>query len=248
MAVVAIVPLAHEASDGRVVIEAPARTNRVEVKVSGTRVPVRLVARRDVEGRVRIAVQVSVVARTGADLELVARDRAHVIGRAAVPDVHLLGVGAFTPPRARAPTVSGRASAEARRIAAAAPGRVGISAECVGTGLRAEASSELAAVAASTLKVAILASALADDERSPTRGEVYATYRAAIVESSNDAANRVLATLGNGSHVAGGRRVNGLMAHVGMRDSTLGDIASAVAHRSSARPPAILRGWRRPYT
>src|SRR5688500_9819473 len=125
MTVVAIVPVAHEASDGRLVVEAPAGTARLDVTVAGVPARVRFVARQERDGRVQITVQISAVARTGADLGLVVRNRSHVLGRAAVHDVHLLGAGAFRSPRPS--SASARAGAEARRIVSATSGRIGLS-------------------------------------------------------------------------------------------------------------------------
>ena len=222
VAVVAIVPVAHEASEGRLVVQAPAGTDRLDITVSGTARRIRLLSRQARDGRVLITVQLSTVARTGADVGIVARNRSsRVLGRTVVRDVHLLGANAFDRPRGTAASVSTPASAEARRIASSAGGRVGISVQCLGTRRRALANGERVAVAASTLKVAILAAALARDARSPTRSQVYATYRAAIVDSSNAAANDVLAAVGGGSTVVGARRTNALMARLGLRSSFL---------------------------
>jgi beta-lactamase class A len=131
-----------------------------------------------------------------------------------------MGAGAFTRPRGPS-TANARANAEALRIARGIGGPIGIRAECLGTGRTAEANADHVAVAASTLKVAILAAALAQDPEDPTRAQVYGTYRDAIVRSSNDAANRVLATVGDGSRAVGTRRVNTLMARLQMRSSFL---------------------------
>jgi hypothetical protein len=221
VAVVAIVPVAHEASEGRLIVQAPAGTDRLGVTVAGVPVRVRLLARQDRNGRVLITVQISAVAPTGADLGLFARNRSRALGRGVVRDVHLLGAGAFRSPRPPPSIASARAGAEARRIAAATTGRIGISAQCLGTRRTADANGERAAVAASTLKAAILAAALARDRRSPTRPAVYGTYRAAIVDSSNSAANRALAIVGAGSHTVGARRVNALMSRLRMRSSFL---------------------------
>ena len=221
MALVAIVPLAHEASDGRIVVTAPAATDRIDVTVSGVPVRVRVVAKEKAVGRRHITVQIPAIARTGAEIELIARDGTRNAGRAVVNDVHLLGSGAFAGSGARRLLDTPDASAEARRIAKAAGGQVGINAECRGTGRTAAGNADHVAVAASTLKVAILAAALARDRRSPTRPQTYGTYRAAIVDSSNEAANVVLARVGDGSTELGARRVNALMASLQMRDSFL---------------------------
>jgi hypothetical protein len=221
MALVAIVPVAHEASDGRIVVAAPAATDRIDVTVSGVRARVRVVAKEKAGGRLRITVQISAIARTGAELELVARDGTRNVGRAVVNDVHLLGSGAFAGSGSRRLIATSDASAEALRIAAAAGGQIGISAECRGTGRTAAANARHVAVAASTLKVAILAAALGRDRGSPTRPQTYGSYRDAIIPSSNEAANVVLARVGGGSSELGARRVNALMASLQMRDSFL---------------------------
>src|SRR6266542_4198182 len=118
MTLVTTVPVAHEASDGRIVVQAPAATDRLEVSVSGRPTPARLVSTRAEDGRLRITVQISAVARTGADLEVVGYRRSRVVGRAVVDDVHLLGAGAFAQPRRGASIASARAEKEARSIAA----------------------------------------------------------------------------------------------------------------------------------
>ena len=154
-------------------------------------------------------------------IELIARDGTRNAGRAVVNDVHLLGSGAFAGSGASPLLDTPDASAEARRIAKAAGGQVGISAECRGTGRTAAGNADHVAVAASTLKVAILAAALTRNRRSPTRPQTYGTYRDAIVSSSNEAANVVLARVGDVSTELGTRRVNALMASLQMRDSFL---------------------------
>lgn len=215
-----VTPLAHEASSGRIVVSAPAATSQVDVRLGGVPVRVRLLSRREINGRVRLTLRVTRTSRSGAELEVVARDRARVeLGRKVLADVHLLGYGAFAQPtHARE---SKRATERALAIARNTGGRVGISAECLGSGMSARANADRPAVAASTLKVAIVSAAFARDRASPTRLEVYPTYRAAIVSSDNDAANRILARVGGGAETLGASRVNELMARLQMRSSFL---------------------------
>lgn len=159
------------------------------------------------------------IARTGADIELVAYSGGRELARAAVADVHFLGAHAFDQPAAQ--LADPAAAREALSIVNGAPGQVGLAVECLATGRMATANADHAAVAASTLKAAILVTALSQDDADPTRPEMYPIYRAAIVASDNDAANRVLAQVGDGVTVNGTARVNGLMRRLGMRSSFL---------------------------
>jgi hypothetical protein len=74
--------------------------------------------------------------------------------------------------------------------------------------------------AASTLKAAIAAAALARDAGTVDRG-TYALLERAIVDSSNEAANAVLARVGSGSTSRGTVRVNRLMRGAGMVGTSL---------------------------
>jgi beta-lactamase class A len=226
-----ISPTSGEASDGRIVLAAPDAAERIRLSIDGSSTPVRIVARRATTGGVRLEVQTDRIDREGADLKVEALDGSgRALGTAGVADVHLLGEAAFT----RISTVK-RDSPASQRIAAISRGSgsaVGISAVCLGSGRLAESNADSSTRAASTLKVAILLTALASDTGEPTRGDVFPIYRQAIVDSSNDAANRVLVTIGGGSAAAGAARVNTFMAKLGTRQSYLDGPYAATAGRS----------------
>jgi Beta-lactamase enzyme family len=214
---VAVTPIAHEASDGRIVVVAPATIQKLEVRRAGIPLAVRILSRARGGEQVRFTVQVSITDRTGADLEVIGKGAGREVGRMVIQDVHLLGPAAFATPAA--PRIDARANAAAVAIAHGTPGRIGISAECLGTGRTASVNGERPAVAASTLKVAIMSAAFARDRGKPTRSVVYEKYREAIIDSNNDAANAILGMIGDGSQSVGARRVNDLMARLGMRHS-----------------------------
>ncbi len=220
MNVAIVSPGPGEASDGRIVLVAPEQVRRVRLSLDGEPASVRILARRDGDGRVRFELQTGAVDRDGAGLELEALDAGGAsLGRAQVADIHLLGRAAFDPVKGL--RRDGAATAQALGITRSVAPPVGISVACLGSGRFAEAGAKRSTRAGSTLKVAILLAAFADDEGNPTRRAVSATHRRAIVDSDNEAANQVLVTVGGGSAAAGTRRVNELMARIGLRQSVL---------------------------
>ncbi len=220
MNVAIVSPGPGEASDGRIVLVAPEQVRRVRLSLDGEPASVRILARRDGDGGVRFELQTGAVDRDGAGLELEALDAGGAsLGRAQVADIHLLGRAAFGPVKAL--RRDGAAAAQALGITRSVAPPVGISAACLGSGRFAEAGAKRSTLAGSTLKVAILLAAFADDEGNPTRRAVSAAHRRAIVDSDNEAANQVLVTVGGGSAAAGTRRVNELMARIGLRQSVL---------------------------
>jgi Beta-lactamase enzyme family len=218
--VIVVAPLSHEASDGRFAASVPAAANRVQILVDGAAVPAgRVVFTHARAGSRRVTFNVATTARSGATIEIRALDSSQLLGSASVADVSLLGPDAFAAPKTRA--VSPRATAAAVAIERAAPGTLGFSANCLGSGLGAEANSTHVAVAASTLKLPILLDLLARRNDDPVSDPLHTVYSEVVVESSNDAANELLGIIGNGSVAAGAKAVNTFMRGLGMGSSYL---------------------------
>jgi beta-lactamase class A len=92
--------------------------------------------------------------------------------------------------------------------------------QCAGSGIVVAGGEERRFTAASTLKAAIVAAALARDHGTVDR-RLYALIEPAIVDSSNDAANAVLLRVGAGSPARGTARANALLRRAGMRATRL---------------------------
>lgn len=220
MPVILVAPLSHEASDGRVELVASAGTDRLVVSVGGRAGSDVAILQASGTGAMRrITAQLDVVDAAGTSLEVRAFRGEVAAGRAAVEDIHLLGAEAFRQPAAR--RLNAKANAAAQAIVTSLRAPIGISLECLGTGWRAGANANHRAIAGSTLKAAIVARALALDAGDPTRPEVFPTYEAAIVNSSNDAANVLLTKMGDGSPRTGAVRMNEFFGALDMTSSYL---------------------------
>lgn len=225
-------PRAHEASDGRIVLIAPRGTERVGLRISGEMASAKVLARRDVGGRVRFELQVPTVARAGADLNVTAiGGGATSLGRATVTDVHLLGSDAFGSAAAVSPSAAG--SRRARQIAANHGGITGVSVSCRSSGRVAGAHAGTQTRAASTFKVPIVLAAMALDNTETVGGSGgFDVYRRAIANSDNDAANAAITRAGGGDQVAGTAAVNRLFSRLGMNNSVLDGPFIATSGRS----------------
>jgi beta-lactamase class A len=219
VATVAVVtPFAHEVSDGRLVITAPAGTDGVRVAVAGRDVRPSSVQFADSAGRVRLVIQIATVTSAPVTVRIVPLRASKAVGAAHVIGVRLLGPSALRAARtARAAPAGSRQAAALVRSAGFA---AGVSVQCATDGRVVRGAATRRFTAASTLKAAIAAAALARDAGTVDRG-TYALLERAIVESSNEAANAVLARVGSGSTSRGTARVNRLMRGAGMLGASL---------------------------
>jgi beta-lactamase class A len=218
-AVVVASPLAHEASDGRLVVTAPAGTDGVRVEVAGTRVRPSTVAFTDAAGRVRLTLQLGVRTSSPVTIRVVALRQGAPAGSARVTGIRLLGVRAFRP-AATARVGPAAASRRAAELVRSAGFPAGVSVQCATSGVVVRGRADRTFTAASTLKAGIVALALARDRGTVDRG-LYAVVEPAVVDSSNDAANRVLVRVGGGSAARGTRRVNALFRRAGLGSTHL---------------------------
>lgn len=197
----------------------PPDTTTIDIQVGGVRETPRRVrfARRDAENHVTASL--SITAPSGEELELLALRRSRVIGSATVDDVTFLGPHAFS--EAAPGRLDPEATKRARLIERQAAGTVGYAAYCLGSGRRAVANGRRRVTAASTLKLAILLDVLAKRRRDPVTDTFSPTYSQLVVQSSNEAANELLAWLGHGSITDGAAKVNRFMKRLGMTASYL---------------------------
>jgi|GEM_PF-5159355 len=207
-------PRAFEASDGRVVLVAPAAARGVELSVGGRPVASRVTGRVTAGARVRITVRVAAVAGPGTLRATVRDARGRVRDRGSAAGVVLLGPRVFARPATPRADAAATARAEAARDAVAPA--VGISAVCIGTGRRAESGAARPARAGRALVPAVLAAALAQPD--PPGAD---DLRAALTEDDTEAVNRILTGVGGGDQAEGVARVNALMQGLGMRASRL---------------------------
>ncbi len=219
MATVAVVsPLAHEVSDGRLVIVAPPGTDGVRVEVAGRRVRPSSVRFADSAGRVRLVVQIATATSAPVTVRVVPLRAGSPVGAGRVGGVRLLGANAFRAARTARPAPVGSRRAAALVRGAGFPAAVSV--QCAGSGRVVRGAASRRFTAASTLKVAVVAAALARD-RGSVDGSTYALLERAIVDSSNEAANAVLARVGSGSTSRGTARVNRLVRGAGLSGTSL---------------------------
>ena len=218
-AVVFASPLAHEASDGRLAMTAPAGTDGVRVEVGGHRVRPSTVQFTDAAGRVRLVIRLGLRTARPVTIRVVALRGDDVVSSARVAGIRLLGARAFRPARSarEAPAASSRRAAALVRSAGFP---AGVSVQCAAGGAVVRGAADRSFTAASTLKAGIVAAALARD-RGTVDGALYRIALPAIVDSSNDAANAVLLRVGGGSAARGTARVNALFRAAGMPGTRL---------------------------
>ncbi len=124
-----------------------------------------------------------------------------------------MAVAAVAPAAAATPTP---AQFAVQRIVTQSPALVGVSAQCA-SGRPVGAGDRRRIRAASTLKLGIALAAVRADPAVVTSPAM----RAMLSESSNTAANNLIALAGGGSTSAGTQRVNSLFALLGMTDTVL---------------------------
>ena len=240
LAPVAVTPAAYEVSFGRVAGRVSPETERIVVSIGR-----RVLADKRVGGR-----------SFDLTVDLPSRD---VTIRITAIDEHgqrrTTAVGpVFGLPRAarpRAPPRRGRVDGALARAVAGVnrdfAGASGVFVEDLLSGRRAEVSSRVEFPAASTLKVAIAIEVLRALRGKPTPGSwLDRTMRAAIIPSSDRAANELLIWLG-GSTSGGAARVNATMHALGMSQTDMyggylitGVTPRFVGKRSTARDLALL--------
>ena len=219
MATVAVVsPLAHEVSDGRIAIVAPAGTDGVRIEVGGRRVRASSVQFADRNGHVRLSARIATVTSRPVTLRVVPLRAGKAVGAARVTDIRLLGTNAFRPARSARPATT--ASRRAAALVRGAGFPAGISVQCAGSGLVVRGAASRRFTAASTLKAAIVSAALAR-RRGTVDRSTYALLSDTIVNSSNEGANAVLARVGGGSTSRGTARVNRLVRAAGLSQTSL---------------------------
>jgi D-alanyl-D-alanine carboxypeptidase (penicillin-binding protein 5/6)/beta-lactamase class A len=127
--------------------------------------------------------------------------------------------------------VDRRLQADVDRLVAGMPAISGVYVQHLVTGCGAAANADAQFPAASTLKAAILVDAV----RRGRAGDLRATLDRMVIESDDEAANRVLGALGGGSGDAGARSVTDTLHDLGLG-------------RSLVRRPYIIEDARRPLT
>jgi hypothetical protein len=240
VAPVVVTPAAYEISFGRVAGRVSPGTDRVVVSTGR-----RVLADKHVGGRSfdlslelpsrDVTLRVTAIRQDG-------RRRTTVVG----PVFGLPSAAAPRgPPRAR--RLDARLSGTVAGLARGFPGAAGVYVEDLLTGRGAEANARVQFPAASTLKVAIAIEVLRALDGKPRPGSrLERVMRAAIVPSSDKAANELLVWLG-GSTSGGAAKVNATMHRLGMSQTDMygGYIVQAttprfVGKRTTARDLALL--------
>ena len=205
-------PAPRQVSYGLVTGLAPRGTTRVLVFANGRRLAAKPLAGRRFTIRVALphgdaTVRVTTIARGGR------RSSAHV------HDV--FGLPAGSRPRVVAPRREERLQRRLTRIVRSYAGTAGYYVQSLTGGWGAAWNAKARFPAASTVKLAIAATVLAEHEGIPARGSrIGALLHELIVPSDDEAANSLLVWLG-GSTSSGAYRVNDLMHSIGLTDTLM---------------------------
>ena len=205
-------PSPYELSYGTVAGIAAAGTRRVVVRAAGGVLADRPLRGRRFQLRVRLPAGETSVQVVTFD----ARGR-----RASATVAHVLGAPPAATPRRRAATLDGLLAVGIRRAASSFGATSGIYVENLASGAGAAWNAKATFPAASTLKLAIAATALARTEGTPRHGSTLdLLLRRMLVLSDNASANAVERSFG-GSTSGGSALVNGLMRSIGLVDTEM---------------------------
>jgi hypothetical protein len=205
-------PAAHQVSYGLVTGRAARRTVRVLVHANGKRLAARQLDGRRFTLRVTLprgdaTVRVTTIARNGA------RSSAHVH--------EVFGLPPGARPRVVAPRLDGALSHKLTRMVRGYSGTAGYYVQSLTGGRGAAWNAKARFPAASTLKLAIAATVLAEHSGIPPPGSrIDSLLRELIIPSDDETANTLLVWLA-GSTSAGAYRVNDLMRSIGLTDSLM---------------------------
>lgn len=204
-------PRAYEANPGIVEVRAGAPIDRIEVLVDGR--PYRRVTLRFPTNRPRIGP----IGLPPRDLRLTVRAYAggEMIGKQTIDNVLGLPANAFAV--GRSPRVAVSAQAALDRLARP-PGTSAVWMADLTSGTGASRNAGASFTAASTVKLPIMITALADQEADAVGSPLWGPLQRMIRFSSNDAANEVLESIG-GSEEAGGLRSTIVARRLGARDT-----------------------------
>ncbi len=215
MALLAVsLPAPYEASEGRIEGRAPAGTTDVRVFVSTTD-GYRLVVRRPVDGG-QFAIPATGLPRGDRSVRVVAYDNGRVLGSATVRHLYGLPRLAFRVRGARRTDLSVQRALKR----AAGPGVRAVWMRGMASGDAASYNAGARFTAASTLKLAILMTSLAHNDRRPVSGPVWGAYQRMVIDSDNASANAVEVQMA-GSTSAGSAMVNRFCRSIGCRDTQM---------------------------
>ena len=201
-------PAAYQVSYGLVQGSAAPGTRRVVIRVDG-----RIVRTLRLRGGTTFSVDVALPPRdTRVRVETIDRS-----GRRAGRTVdHVFGLPRGARPRVRPLRLDPRLQRDVVRLTRAYPGTSAAYVENLATGAGAAWNARATFPAASTLKLAIGVTLLTRLERPPAPGShLDRLFRAMLIPSDNEAANRMLVMLG-GSTSGGGAVVNATMRSIGL--------------------------------
>jgi hypothetical protein len=201
-------PAAYQVSYGLVQGRVAPGTQRVVVRVDG-----RIVRRLRLRGGTTFSVDVPLPPRdTRVRVEVVDR-RGRRAGRTVE---HVFGLPRAARPRVRPLRLDALLQRDVLRLTRGYPGTSAAYVENLATGAGAAWNARATFPAASTLKLAIGVTLLTRLERPPSPGSsLDRMYRAMLIPSDNEAANRMLVMLG-GSTSGGGAIVNATMRSIGL--------------------------------
>jgi beta-lactamase class A len=241
MALLAIsLPAPYEASEGRIEGRAPAGTTDVRVFASTTD-GYRLVVRRSVDGG-PFAIPAAGLPRGDRTVRVVAYANGRVLGSATVRHVYGLPRLAFRVRGARRTDLTVQRGL--KRIDG--PGVRAVWMRGMASGNAASYNAGARFTAASTLKLAILMTSLAHNDRRPVAGPVWGAYRRMVIDSDNASANAVEVQMA-GSTSAGSAMVNRFCRAVGCRDTEMyGGYELTTARRAAAADIPPVRVEQRP--
>jgi beta-lactamase class A len=225
------VPLPHEANPGLVVGVAPRGTTAIEIAVDGRRY--RLVRLRPGKRRFSLGP----LGLPGGDhtIGIMARHGGRLLASTTIADVTGLPRLAFEVTRARITDALAQRSLAAIRHGGGAT--TAIWARDLRSGRAASWNAGATFPAASTLKLAILMTSLSRSTGDPTRSGLWPSYLSMILDSSNAAANSVLASFG-GSTSGGSALVESFAARLGARSTVeYGGYETTTPFRAPVAPP-----------
>ena len=241
---VLVTPLDGEASFGEVVAQAPAGA-RDAVLLVGGRWAGRVRVTGDGEARFRLAGPTARPGRSGPRTVAVRfMSGAQLVGTATARRVWLLPAsGAVARPVA---VRDAALSEQLEQLGSAFPGWAGLYVQDLATGRYASWNADATFLGASTVKLGVLIEALRHFGPWPERSSAWPDIVAMITVSSNDAANRLLTRVGDGSDTAGSRAVDARFAAIGAVSTRFpGPYRLEQTRRLDAPRPTPFLPWRR---
>ena len=223
-----VAPAPREVSFGLVAGSAPAGTRRLIVRVGE-----RVLADRPLRSS-RFSLRVE-LPRGDIAVRVTAVDRSGRRSSSLVP--HVFGLPRAAAPRAAAPRLQPELGARVRFLSRSFAGTSGVYVQDLASGYGAAWNARARFPAASTLKLAIAVAVLRSEPGKPgPRSEAESLLRTMLVQSDNEAANRLLARVG------GSWRVDETMRALDLRDSLMfGGYEIEDVRLPSARAPIPIR-------